>query len=64
MTSPWRKPSRSASAGNNNCVEARNNAEIFEVRDSKLGEGSPVLGVTAPDFAGLLATLKTGKLAG
>ncbi|MFD0557799.1 DUF397 domain-containing protein [Stackebrandtia endophytica] len=23
MTSPWRKPSRSASAGNNNCVEAR-----------------------------------------
>ncbi|GAB3234672.1 hypothetical protein GCM10027447_31930 [Glycomyces halotolerans] len=53
MTSQWRKSSRSQGNGGN-CVEARTDSGRFQVRDSKLGEGSPVLGVEAGDFESLL----------
>lgn len=51
----WRKSTRSSSSGNGDCVEARKASAGFEVRDSKLGDGSPILGVAASDFAALLA---------
>lgn len=53
MTSKWRKSSRSGNSGGN-CVEARTNEMRFEVRDSKLGDGSPIFGLDAEDFVGLL----------
>jgi hypothetical protein len=51
----WRKSSRSGNQGNN-CVEARLCAGAFQVRDSKLGDDSPVFGMSTPDFAALLNT--------
>lgn len=50
----WRKSSRSNSQTNNECVEARAIAADFQVRDSKLGEESPVFDLPAADFTGLL----------
>jgi hypothetical protein len=49
----WRKSSRSGNSGAN-CVEARTNEGAFEVRDSKLGESSPIFGVRVEDFQSLL----------
>ncbi|GAA2264026.1 hypothetical protein GCM10009853_016680 [Glycomyces scopariae] len=51
---PWRKSSRSDGAANSNCVEARPAASGFQVRDSKLGEGSPIFDLPEGDFTGLL----------
>jgi hypothetical protein len=53
MGSRWRKSSRSQGNGGN-CVEARTTGRGFEVRDSKLGEDSPVFGVESTDFQSLL----------
>lgn len=53
MTSPWRKARRSTDQGAN-CVEARTNEGAFEVRDSKLGEDSPIFGLKSTDFESLL----------
>lgn len=53
MTSPWRKSSRSGDQGAN-CVEARTNGEKFEVRDSKLGEQSPIFALGSEEFVSLL----------
>jgi len=49
----WRKSSRSGNSGAN-CVEARASKGAFEVRDSKLGESSPIFGVQTEDFQSLL----------
>jgi hypothetical protein len=51
---PWRKSSRSDGASNSNCVEARPADSGFQVRDSKLGEDSPILSLPEADFSGLL----------
>lgn len=51
----WRKSSRSADSGNGNCFEARSTGVGFEVRDSKLGNGSPIFDLGADDFIALLA---------
>ena len=51
----WRKSSRSASNGN--CAEARLAGGTVQVRDSKLGDGSPVLAFTPAQWAAFLATL-------
>jgi hypothetical protein len=58
----WRKSSRSSGNGSSNCVEVaalrdetqEAAARAFQVRDSKLGDGSPVFDMSAPDFAALL----------
>ncbi|MEU5154173.1 DUF397 domain-containing protein [Glycomyces sp. NPDC021274] len=50
----WRKSTRSNGGANSNCVEARQRAEGFQVRDSKLGHDSPVFALESADFAGLL----------
>ncbi|QSB05760.1 DUF397 domain-containing protein [Natronoglycomyces albus] len=55
----WRKSSRSQANGtNSDCVEARTIAGAFQVRDSKLGESSPVFGLAEGEFAGLLRAAK------
>ncbi|THV28377.1 DUF397 domain-containing protein [Glycomyces paridis] len=51
---PWRKSSRSSSSQDSQCVEARPATSGFQVRDSKLGEGSPIFDLGASDFTGLL----------
>ncbi|HLR97806.1 MAG TPA: DUF397 domain-containing protein [Jiangellaceae bacterium] len=53
MTSTWRKSSRSQGDGGN-CVEARTDKAGFQVRDSKLGESSPIFGLATEDFKAVL----------
>ncbi|MEV0699250.1 DUF397 domain-containing protein [Saccharopolyspora sp. NPDC050389] len=56
----WRKSSRSAQAGN--CVEiATNMTDTALVRDSKLGESSPVMVLSSKAFAGLISSIKSGR---
>lgn len=54
METGWRKSSRSSSQGNGDCVEARKCEGVYQVRDSKLGEDSPVFSFAVGDLAGLL----------
>ncbi|WP_035748743.1 DUF397 domain-containing protein [Glycomyces sp. NRRL B-16210] len=51
---PWRKSSRSNGAENSNCVEARPAGAGFQVRDSKLGDDSPIFDLKTVDFTALL----------
>lgn len=53
MKTQWRKSTRSANSGGN-CVEVRVNDEEFQVRDSKLGDGSPIFDIRPTDFRSLL----------
>ncbi|QSB06257.1 DUF397 domain-containing protein [Natronoglycomyces albus] len=53
MTHEWRKSSRSSGGGAQNCVEARRTG-AFQVRDSKLGDASPVFDLADGDFTSLL----------
>lgn len=50
----WRKSSRSSDQADSACVEARAVAADFQVRDSKLGDSSPVFDLKTADFTGLL----------
>lgn len=53
-TSPWRKSTRSGSGGSN-CVEARTHDGRLQIRDSKLGEDSPILDLSGTDWLSFLA---------
>ena len=55
MKSPWRKSSRSGGQGN--CLEVRLKGTP-EVRDSKMGDASPVLVLSRNDFVALLNNVK------
>jgi hypothetical protein len=56
----WTKSSYSGN--NNGCVEvARLQGTVF-VRDSKLGEGSPVLAFTPHEWACFVAGVRDGEL--
>lgn len=52
----WRKSSRSGGDNNSSCVELATCEEsgAFHVRDSKLGDGSPVFDLAATDLVSLL----------
>ncbi|WP_112134417.1 DUF397 domain-containing protein [Glycomyces dulcitolivorans] len=50
----WRKSSRSSSSQDSACVEARPASSGFQVRDSKLGDVSPIFDLESRDFNGLL----------
>lgn len=54
MSGPWRKSSRSQGTADSNCVEARTAERGFQVRDSKLGNDSPIFDLDANAFTGLL----------
>jgi uncharacterized protein DUF397 len=55
----WRKSSFSGSG--NACVEVADLVTRTAVRDSKLGDGSPVLSVTATQWAAFTAGLRSGQ---
>jgi len=54
LTENWKKSSRSGGQGGA-CLEARAHAGTVQVRDTKLGESSPILGASAADWAAFLA---------
>lgn len=57
----WRKSSRSS--GGDNCVEVAGGRDgAVGVRDSKQGGRGPVLQFTPGEWAGFLASAKTGEL--
>ncbi|MCH7231881.1 DUF397 domain-containing protein [Glycomyces sp. L485] len=56
LSREWQKPNRSQPQGN--CVELRQRGEAVQVRDSKLGNASPVLGIAFADYASLIEDLK------
>lgn len=52
-TTSWRKSTRSTNSGDQNCVELRLVEGGFQVRDSKLGDESPIFDLTPGDFESL-----------
>lgn len=57
----WRKAQSSSGTGNG-CVEVGHAPGYNGVRDSKLGEDSPVLVFGPPSWSAFLAAVKTGEL--
>ncbi|SDE37397.1 DUF397 domain-containing protein [Glycomyces harbinensis] len=53
----WRKSAHSGGTNSSNCVEVSLCADSdgFHVRDSKLGDGSPVFDLTSADLRSLLS---------
>ncbi|MCD0446625.1 DUF397 domain-containing protein [Glycomyces sp. A-F 0318] len=51
----WRKSTHSSGVSDSNCVEARQQADAFQVRDSKLGHDSPIFDLTTTDFKALIS---------
>lgn len=56
LSRKWKKSSRSGSQGQ--CVEVRQHADTVQIRDSKLGEASPILDLDPATFTALLADIK------
>jgi hypothetical protein len=54
----WRKSSRSSNSGDQNCVEARRASTRFQVRDSKMGDASPVFDLDPSEFRSLLGAAR------
>jgi len=53
MKTRWRKSSRSQGNGGS-CVELRVSDDDFQVRDSKLGDSSPIFDLDPKDLTSLL----------
>jgi hypothetical protein len=56
----WRKSSRSGTGGNA-CVELAVGRDQTSIRDSTLGDTSPVLAFHAIEFGTFLAAINSGK---
>jgi hypothetical protein len=56
LTNEWQKSSRSGAQSQ--CVEARHSDMAVEVRDSKLGDRSPILAATPADWFALVGDIK------
>lgn len=56
----WRKSSFSGSG--NACIEVAGLPGGTAIRDSKLGTASPVLAVTAPQWAAFIAGIRDGEI--
>jgi len=57
MAGNWRKSSRSTPNGGN-CVEARLAERGPQIRDSKMGDASPILAMSRDDLAALLRVIR------
>ncbi|MCD0444872.1 DUF397 domain-containing protein [Glycomyces sp. A-F 0318] len=57
LASEWRKSSRSGNNTNQQCVEARSLPHVVQVRDTKLGEDSPILDASPADWRGFLSAV-------
>lgn len=57
-TGSWRKSSRSGDNNSSNCVEARRAEATFQVRDSKLGDESPIFELAPSEFESLLGAAR------
>lgn len=57
LTERWRKSSLSSNATDGQCVEVRQVSRAVQVRDSKLGDGSPILDASPSDWRGFLAAV-------
>ncbi len=57
-TTSWRKSSRSSGNNNSDCVELRRDGQRFQVRDSKLKEGSPIFDFSSQDLKSLLGAAR------
>lgn len=55
----WRKSSRSSGEGQ--CVEVARVDDTIGVRDTKLGEASPVLEFTPDEWRAFIAGMKDGE---
>ncbi len=58
---PWEKSSYSGGNGGS-CVELRRNGDRREIRDSKLGDASPILSFAPEAVADLVDAIKSGEL--
>lgn len=56
----WRTSSRSGTGGNA-CVELAVGREQTSIRDSKLGQTSPVLAFPGDEFSTFLTAVKAGR---
>lgn len=56
LSSEWQKSSRSAAQ--TDCVELRVQQGAVQIRDSKLGDASPILDLDASAYTALIADLK------
>jgi hypothetical protein len=55
----WRKSTRSGGDGNSECVELAACADAgFHIRDSKLGDSSPVFDLDRDDLTALLSSAR------
>ena len=61
LTEQWKKSTKSG--GGNGCVETRYVDGTIEVRDSKLGEQSPVLQFNRTEWAAFLGGATEGEFA-
>lgn len=57
LSREWQKSSRSSGNDNSACVEARRADPVVQVRDSKLGEESPILDASPADWRGFLSAV-------
>jgi hypothetical protein len=57
LSEEWRKSSRSGNNTNQSCVEAGRFATLVQVRDTKLGEDSPIRGASPADWQGFLTAV-------
>lgn len=56
LSREWQKSSRSQPQGD--CVELRQRTDAVQVRDSKLGDASPVFDLDTETYASLIEDLK------
>ena len=59
---PWRKSSFSDGGGEGSCVEVAGTDSAVLVRDTKLGDDSPILAVGYSAWTDFITTIRTGEM--